>query len=182
MRFTPVLSMILCTLCGCASAPEIDYYTLGMESSGRVEQAVNLSVERLRTTEALGRSQIMVLASPTKVEFYATDHWAGSVGELVQQKLAAEFGPPVDGRRTLIISGKVLACEQVDRSGGAEARVRLEIVVRDAGTPRYQPPLLEKAYASRRPVAGSNPGSVVEELSRCVEEIAAEIAADVSSF
>jgi hypothetical protein len=124
----------------------------------------------------------MVLASPTRVEFYATDHWAGSVGEQVQQKLAAEFGPPVDGRKTLVISGKVLACEQVDRSGGAEARVRLDIVVRDSETPRYQPPLLEKSYSSSRPVPGANPGSVVSELSRCVEDIAAEIAADVSSL
>ena len=182
MRLTPFITVALCALCACASAPKIDYYTLGMESSGRVDPAVNLTVERLRTTEALGRSQIMVLASPTRIDYYATDQWAGSVGEMVQQKLAAEFGPPVDGRRTLIVSGKVLACEQVDRPGGAEARVKLEIVVRDAEVPRYQPPLLEKSYSSSRSVSGSNPGSVVEELSRCVEEIAAEIAADVSTL
>jgi hypothetical protein len=101
---------------------------------------------------------------------------------MVQQKLAAEFGPPVDGRRNVVVSGRVLACEQVDRAGGAEARVKLEIVVRDAESPRYQPPLLEKSYASSRSVSGSNPGSAVQELSRCVEDIAAAIAADVSSF
>jgi len=100
----------------------------------------------------------------------------------VQQKLAAEFGPPVEGKRNLIVSGKVLACEQVDRAGGVEARVKLEIVVRDAEVPRYQPPLFEKSYTSSRSVSGSNPGSVVEELSRCVEEIAAEIAVDVSTL
>lgn len=182
MRFRPSLALLLCAACGCASAPKIDYYTLGMESSGRVDPAVNLSVERLRTIEALGRSQIMVLASPTRVDYYATDQWAGSVGELVQQKLAAEFGPPVDGRRTLVLSGKVLACEQVDRPGGAEARVRLEIVVRDGELPRYRPSLLEKSYSSSRPASSGNPGQVVEELSRCVEDIAAEIARDVSSL
>ena len=182
MRSTPYLTVALCALCACASAPKIDYYTLGMEPSGRVVGAANLSVERLTSTQALGRSQIMVLASPTRIDYYATDHWAGSVGELVQQKLAAEFGPPVDGRRTLVVSGKVLACEQVDRPGGADARVKLEIVVRDAEVPRYQTPLIEKSYSSSRSVSGSNPGSVVEELSRCVEEIAAEIAADVSAL
>jgi len=172
----------MCVLCACASAPKIDYYTLGMEPSGRVYAGANLSVERLSTTQALGRSQIMVLASPTRIDYYATDHWAGSVGELVQQKLAAEFGPPAEDRGTLVVSGKVLACEQVDVPGGAEARVKLEIVVRDAEVPRYQPPLIEKSYSSSRPVSGPNPGSVVEELSRCVEEIAAEIAADVSTL
>ncbi|MCJ7754725.1 MAG: ABC-type transport auxiliary lipoprotein family protein [Thermoanaerobaculales bacterium] len=182
MKSTPFLTVALSVLCACASAPKIDYYTLGMESSGQTENAFNLSVERLRTTEALGRSQIMVLASPTRIDYYATAQWAGSVGELVQQKLAAEFGPPVDGRKTLVVSGKVLACEQVDGPGGAEARVKLEIVVRDAGVPRYQASVLEKSYSSSRPVLGSNPGSLVQELSRCVEEIAAAIAADVSTL
>ena len=101
---------------------------------------------------------------------------------MVQQKLMAEFGPPIAGRKKLVVSGKVLACEQVDVPGGAEARVRLEIVVRDAEVPKYQPPLLDKSYSSSRAVAGSNPESVVEELSRCVEDIAAEIAADVSAL
>ena len=180
MRSNAVLTLALCALCACASAPKIDYYTLGMDPSGRVDGPVNFTVERLSSTQALGRSQIMVLASPTRIDYYATDHWAGSVGELVQQKLAAEFGPPVDGRKTLVVSGKVLACEQVDRPGGTDARVKLEIVVRDAEVPRYQPPLVEKAYSSTRSVSGPHPDSVVEELSRCVEEIAAEIAADVS--
>ena len=97
MRSTPLLTLALCTICACASAPKIDYYTLGMDPSGRSEPTVNLSVERFRSTEALSRSQIMVLASPTRIEYYATDQWAGSIGELVQRKLAAEFGPSVDG-------------------------------------------------------------------------------------
>jgi len=182
MKSSPVLTVAVCFLCACASAPKIDYYTLGMESSSQVDVAVNLSVERLTSTQALGRSQILVLESPTRIDYYATSHWAGSVGELVQQKLEAEFGPSVDGRRTLVVSGKVLACEQVDRPGGADAHVRLEIVVRDAEVPKYQPPLIEKSYSSIRSVSGPNPGSVVEELSRCLEEIAAEIAADVSKL
>lgn len=182
MRSTPLLTVVLCTVCACASAPKIDYYTLGMEPSGRAEPTVNLSVERFRSTEALGRSQIMVLASPTRVEYYATDQWAGSIGELVQRKLAAEFGAPVEGRKSLVVSGKVVACEQVDRAGGAEARVTLEVVVRDAELPRYQPPLLERSYSSSRPVTNPSAGAVVEGLSRCVEEIAADIAADTSSL
>jgi uncharacterized lipoprotein YmbA len=182
MRFTSVQVVLLCVLCACASAPKIDYYTLGMESSGRSDPTVNLSVERFRTTEALSRGQIMVLASPTRVEYYATDQWAGSVGELVQQKLAAEFGAPAEGQRNLVISGMVLACEQVDGPSGIEARVTLDVTVRDADVPRYLPPLLEKSYSSIRGVAAANAGSVVNELSRCVEEIAREITADVDSL
>jgi ABC-type uncharacterized transport system auxiliary subunit len=173
---------MLVLFCACASAPKIDYYTLNMEPSGHAEPKVNLSVERFLTTESLGRRRIMVLASPTRIEYYATDQWATSIGELVQQKLAAEFGAPVDGRRSLVVSGKVVAFEQVDRPGGIEARVTLEVVVRDAHVPRYQPPLFEKSYSSSRPVSAMRAESVVEELSRCVEEIAAEIATDVASL
>lgn len=180
MRCTPFLSVALCVLSACASAPKIDYYTLGMEPSGRVDAAVNLAVERLRTTEALARSQILVLASPTRIDYYATDQWAASVGELVQQKLAAEFGPPVDGRKNLVVSGIVLSCEQVDGLDGALARVRLKIAVRDAAEPRYRPPLLEKVYGCERSVSRSGPADVVGQLSHCVEEIAGAIAADAS--
>ncbi len=182
MRAMPVLSVVLCVLCACASAPKIDYYTLGMESSGQTQPAVNLVVERLQTTEALARSQIMISASATRVEYYANDRWAGSVGETVQQKLAAEFGPPVEGRRTLTVSGTVLACEQVDVAGGAEARMKLGIVIRDPAKPRYVAPLLEKTYEASRSVSEPSSAAVVNGLSQCTEQIAAEIATDASTL
>jgi uncharacterized lipoprotein YmbA len=182
MRFRQSIISVLCVCFACASAPKINYYSLGMESSGQVDAAVNLKVERLRTTEALGRSQIMVRASATRIEYYAVDQWAGSVGELVQQKLVAEFGPPVEGRKTLKVSGLVVACEQVDGPGGTEARVQLEIVIRDAAEARYRPPLLEKTYEASRVVARPSAEAVVDGLSQCVTQIASEIAADVSSL
>ena len=101
---------------------------------------------------------------------------------MVQQKLAVEFGPPVEDRRNLVVSGKVLACEQIDHSSSVAARVKLEIVVRDPDIPRYQRPVLEKTYEASRPVSSSGAEAVVRELSRCVEEIAAAIAADASAL
>jgi len=182
MRSTLLLAAILCLLSACASAPKINYYTLSMEPSSGVDPVANLSVERFRTTEALARSQIMAVASPTRVEYYATDQWAGSLGELVQQKLAAEFGQSVAGRNDLVVSGQVLSFEQVDRPDGREARVKLNVTVRDAGTPRYQPPRLEKTYEVTKTVAGSGVDAVVSALSRCVGEIAGEIATDVANL
>ena len=173
---------VLCVSCACASAPKINYYTLGMEPSGETRPGVNLSVERLRTTEALGRSQIMIRTSATRIEYYAVDQWAGSVGELVQQRLAAEFGPRIEGQKTLKISGMVVACEQVDVPGGSEARVKLDIVIRDAGEARYRQPLLERTYRANRGVSRANAEGVVDALSHCVGQIASEIAGDVADF
>ena len=182
MRSNICVPVAVCLLAACASAPKIDYYTLAMEPSGQTQNTVNLMVERLRTTEALGRSQILISTSPTRIEYYATDRWAGSVTELVQQKLAVEFGPPVEGRKTLRVSGTVLACEQVDVGGGAEGRVKIAVEVRDPAGARFEQPLLEKTYEVSRSASRPSPAAVVEALSRCVEEIAAEITTDVSSL
>jgi uncharacterized lipoprotein YmbA len=182
MRLMAVLSTVLCVLSACASAPKIDYYTLGMGSSGQAQSQTNLVVERLRTTEALARSQIMIQVSATRIEYYAADRWAGSLGEEIQRKLAAEFGPLVAGRKSLTVSGTVLACEQVDVAGGAEAWMKLGIVIRDPAKARYELPLLEKEYEARLSAPESNAAAVVRGLSQCAEQIAAEIAADVSSL
>jgi uncharacterized lipoprotein YmbA len=159
MRTKLCFSAAALLLVGCASTPKINYFTLAMESSGKAQPTVNL-----------------------QIEYYASDHWAGSVAELVQQKLSVEFGPPAEGRRLLSISGIVLAFGQVDVAGGAEGRVKLHIEVRDPEKRRFEKPLLEKTYEVSR--AASRPGSaaVVVALSQGVEQIAAEIAADASSL
>jgi ABC-type uncharacterized transport system auxiliary subunit len=179
MRLRSALVLLAVAICGCTSAPKISYYTLAMEPSGRVETDVNIVVERFHTTEALGRDQILVAVSPTEIDYYATDQWAGGVGQLVQRKLAEEFRPLVDGRRTMVVSGTVLSFEQVDGGSGTSARLKLQVVVRDAEKKRYEPPVFEKTYSITRPAPGPNPAGVVKELSRCVEDVAAEIAADV---
>ena len=181
MRTRLFLSAASCLLVACASTPKINYYTLAMEPSGQARSSVNLEVERLRTTEALGRSQILISTSATEIEYYASDHWAGSVAELVQQKLAVEFGPPVDGKNTFRVSGIVLACGQVDVPGGAEGRVMLHIQVHDPEQKRFEKPLLEKTYEARRAASRPDAAAVVLALSQCVEEVAAEIAADVAA-
>ena len=92
MRIKLVVPLMLLALGACASAPDIDDYTLDMDPSGKVETGTNLVVGRFSTTESLGRSQILIHTSPTRIEYYATDRWASGVGELVERKLAAEFG------------------------------------------------------------------------------------------
>jgi uncharacterized lipoprotein YmbA len=181
MRFRSCVLVLPVVLAACASSPRINYYTLGAVSSGTVAPSINLVVERFRTSEALGRAQLMIATRATEVEYYAADQWAGGLGELVQHKLAAEFGPKVAGRRTLIVTGQVLACEQVEIQKVTQARLKLRVVVRDAELKRYQGALFEKAYEARRTVASGTPSAVVDELSRCAEQIAAQIAADAAA-
>jgi ABC-type uncharacterized transport system auxiliary subunit len=179
MKMHRSLAFLLIVFCGCVSAPKVNYYTLAMETSGRTQTDHNLVVERFRTTEALGRNQILIYTSPTEIEYYAADQWAGGVGELVRQKLSEEFGPHVEGRKSLVVSGTVLAFEQVDQPSGTAARIKLQVVVRDADAKRYEKPVMEKTYAITRDATGPKPSAVVQTLSKCVEEIAAQIAEDL---
>lgn len=179
-KLTSIVGAVLLT--ACVSAPEIDYYTLDARPSGSTAATVNLEVGPMVAIEALAGRRIYIQSSPTRVDFYATDRWAASVGELVQQKLAVELGDSVPGRRTLALSGTVLDFGQVDAPGGPTALVRLAVEIRDAEDKRYHQPLLAKTYTASAPAAGVGADAVVTSLSRCVEQIAAEIASDAASL
>lgn len=181
MRTGLVVTAIVVALSGCASSPDLDYYTLDMRPTGGVEAGVNLRVGRFVTTEKLDRTQIVIHETPTRIDYYARQRWATGVGEMVQQKLEVELGPFVDGRRALWVAGRVLAFEQVDSATGPPmGRVRLEVEIRDATAQRYQTPLLEKTYDATRPADENSVDAVVRALSAAVADIAAEIAADAA--
>jgi uncharacterized lipoprotein YmbA len=182
MRANHLLSAALCLIMGCASTPKITYYTFAMEPSGAVNPVVNLDVDLVRTSDALNRSQIMVLSSPTRVEYYATDQWVGGLGELVKQKLEVEFGDHETDRRTVVLSVKVLNCEQVDTPGGAKARMRLFVAFRDPEAKRYREPLLERVYESSRSAERASAAAVVEALTLCAEDLARSIADDAAAL
>jgi uncharacterized lipoprotein YmbA len=170
--------LVLVVLAACASTPNLSYYTLDMTPSGRADAGVNLEVEPFLVVESIDRTQIVIQTTPTRIEYYATDRWASSVNSMVQRKLAAEFGPVVEARRTLKVSGRVLAFEQVDDDDGPIGRVKLEVELRDAEAKHYEDPLLERTYEASRAAGGSSVDAVVNAMSRAMEEIAAEIAAD----
>ncbi len=179
-RFATIAFMLV--LSSCASTPDLDYYTLDMSPSGTVTTDLNLHVFRFAISERIDRAQIVIQKSPTRIDYYSRDRWASSVGEMVEHKLAVEFGPAVDGRRTLMVSGKIVALEQVDSPSGPQALTRLEVKVRDSEAKGYEAPLLEKTYQAIRAADSNSVDAVVQALSRALEAIAAEIATDASSL
>lgn len=182
MKIHRAFAVLLVFAAGCASSPNLDYYTIDMTPSERVSTDLNLKVDRISTSEKLDRTQIVILQSPTRIDYYSNERWAASVGEMVETKFAAEFGPAVDGRRSLIVSGTVVALEQVDSSSGPLALARLEIVIRDGGAKRFETPLLEKTYEVSRSADSNSVDAVVQALSRALEAIAADIADDAAGL
>ena len=174
-------SLALLVLAGCASTPSIQYFTLNMTPAG-TPGGVNIVVDDLRVSEAVTRKDIMIKTSPTEVEYYATAQWVASLSELVAEKLQAEFGPAAGEGPVLLLSGRLLAFEQVDVNGGAQAHLKLAVTLADSGASRSEPPLLEKAYVVREPADAAAPGAVVRALSACVEQAAARIQADAAAL
>jgi ABC-type uncharacterized transport system auxiliary subunit len=171
-------------LAGCVGTAPPRLYTLSMAPTGAVKPNVNIEVARLHPLEALSSSEIVIRRSEHELDTYPLDHWASSIGELVSEKLGAEFGDASPDRMTLALSGDILAFEQVDTgAGAAEARATLALDVRKKGDSRYAEPLLTKTYRAQSPIADAvTPARVVAALSRAVETIAQEVASDVNAL
>ncbi|MBI5090976.1 MAG: membrane integrity-associated transporter subunit PqiC [Candidatus Hydrogenedentes bacterium] len=164
---------------GCVSAPPPQYFTLNMEPSGKARaEKNNLDVDHLLPAEALIRNQILIKKNPTEIEYYKRAMWAERVDAVVREKLEAEFGPKNDSRPTFILSGDLLAFEQLDTEGGADAHIKMALEFRPAGSSRYDKPTFSKTYEIRVTAKTRSPGAVVEALSQGVEQIAAQIVAD----
>lgn len=187
MQFTKAKHVCLALLvaglmAGCATAPGPNLYTLNMAPSAEAGSTVNIAVGRLRIAEALQNKRILIKKSPTEIEYYAAAQWAAGLDELLTEKLTVEFGPLDSGRTAYVLSGTLLAFEQVDLPGGGEGHVRLAIEIRREGTSYYSPAALAKTYDVRLPVTAPAAGAVVEALSACLEKVAREIVADASAL
>lgn len=178
----PVLAGMILALvvgAGCTTATPVRYYTLNMIPSGNPPAAVNIVIDRLRSVESLARKDILIKKTPTEIEYYASDQWAAGIDELVTEKLIEEFGTPSDQQRTLILSGVIQAFEQVDTPGGALAHAKLSAEFRKD---RYGDVLMTRVYDATAAVDSSSASAVVAGLSKCLETIARNIAADAAKL
>jgi len=184
MRFAVMTLALLSALgaTGCFTfKPELKYYTLDMRPAGGAATGANLHVEAVRVGEALARKDILILASPTEVEYYARGQWVAALDQLVRDKLHAEFGPRRPGAPDLFLTVEVLAFEQVDLpEGGADALARMYVTAHESRAAIYETPLFEQTYEARLRAENPGAGGIVEALSRCTEQIAARLAADLA--
>ncbi|HOJ34631.1 MAG TPA: LPS assembly lipoprotein LptE [Candidatus Hydrogenedentes bacterium] len=176
-----VLLVMFASGCATTSKP-IHYYTLDMTPSGKALCSRGIVIEIFRSAEPLLRRNIMIKATPTQVEYYAADEWVASVDELVTQKLRAELGENNPQRREAVLSGTVLAFEQQDTTNGARAYAKVHVTVRKWQDAREKEWLLEKTYDAAVDMKAPKPGAAAEALSRALEQIAAQIAADIQNL
>ncbi|GMW01073.1 MAG: hypothetical protein AMXMBFR84_22100 [Candidatus Hydrogenedentota bacterium] len=163
---------------GCASTPPTRLYTLDMTPTGLAKPECNIEVDHMRVHETLNRMDILILKSPTEVEYYASDDWAASLTELVSEKLKAEFGNPQEGRTTVLATGKVLAFGQNDTKEGPKGHVKIEMVYRTPEMDPYDPAIRKVTYETLLPVESDGPKGLVTTLTRGLEALARDMARD----
>lgn len=174
-------------LAGCATkAPEPRYFTLDMRPSGSVKAAFSMKVDRIAVAEHLERANMAVRPEPTRIEYYALDRWAAGLDELVAEKLETELGPPEADKPVLVALGDLAAFEIVEYGGaGAKAPavvIKLELALRSEAASRYAEPLFDKEYRLRVPMDAAAPNAAALAFSRGIEQLAAEVAADVGAL
>ena len=174
------IALLMAFVAGCLSVPEPNYFTLDMRSSGRVHARFVVEEVRIRPGEAVARREIMIRTSPTQVEYYATQRWAADLGEQLSEKLKTEFGHSNGEEARVRIAGDLLAFEQVDTRDGADARVKLDLVVTLESKNGEASWSFRKIYETVVAAEAPNAPAIVEALSRGLESIAAELAEDLA--
>ena len=159
----------------CASVPAYRYYTLDMRPSGNVSGSARLDSVVVRVGEALSKNELLVRTSPTQIEYYALDRWASGLDEQIAEKLLAEFSTASPNAPAIWIESNLLAFEQVDTPGGADAYVKIDVRAGWFNDGRRNTDV-HRIYDRTVPADSSTPDAVVQALSRTVEAIALDIA------
>jgi len=181
MNRKSAIVFFMCAIAGCVSVPEANYYTLDLRSSGTNDASFAIAAMRIRASEAVSRREIMIRATPTQVEYYATHLWAAGLDEQVAEKLKAELGGPTEGAATEVaIVGELLAFEQVDTASGADGHVKLELRVSRSPADSTKETVITKVYEAWVTAGERSAPAVVEALSAATEQIARDIAADLA--
>lgn len=171
------LGVLVCAAAGCVRSAETRFYQLDLTPSGAVAGGAGLEIGRLEVADDLARRDILVQKDATEIEYYADAQWAVSVPELVRRKLEAEFGRAAAGEPGVLVDGEVQAFQQVDVPGGAEARVTLHLRFRKGSQVVFQ-----NLYSRQVPAGSPSPRAVAQVLSRALEAIAADVAADAAGL
>ncbi len=175
MRF-----LILLALCACG-LPKTRYYNMELPNAPKATGTVvarQLTVQRFRADQMLMDDRIMYRESPAEVNFYEYHRWANPPVELATQYVARRLrdsgafarvtsngdGAPAD----LILQGRLLRFEEVDRGKEVLVAFALELELLDAKT---RVSIWREEGECLRPVASRDMAGVVRGLYDCMDEV-----------
>lgn len=193
MRAAIACGLMLLSLAGCASSPEIRYYTLSaaapIDAAGATAtrpRRVAYLVNALRVPDMLDRPQIVIRSGANEVEILDYDRWAAPFPDMLRRALAADLaarlGPGAVVDQSLAAEFPLLGSITIGildfdprRQGPSTIEVSWSIRT-GRGT---QPP--SEIHRARRSLAAAGPAvaDLVAAMDRLVAQIADDIAATI---
>jgi ABC-type uncharacterized transport system auxiliary subunit len=174
---------------GGGGTPEPRYYALSAPpATGQGQRGtLSIAVEELRADAPYDERRIVYRVSPHRLAYYEDDQWAAAPGLLVADSLRRAY--QASGRfamvlseanvdATAILSGRVLAFEEVKAGRERAGHLSLELTLRDAESGRI---LWSRRLSERVALDRPTRESLAAALSRAVARVAATTADELAA-
>ena len=182
--------IVLALAAGCAgSVPATRFYDLAPARSGPVtttRTAPVLAIEPFDTDQGYDDDRIVYRTNPYRFDYYEYHRWNASPGVLVGKFLARALArtgafsqivrtPVGDGG--VVLSGRVIAIEEVDRSDGPwQGHIVLDLRLADGTTGEV---LWSQQFDETAAMPVRSPEGVARAISTALDRVAREIATPV---
>jgi ABC-type uncharacterized transport system auxiliary subunit len=166
-------------LAGCSFArrpPEMRYYTLAVPGTPPASPLAPFDVGAFSADAPYAGTRLAFRTSPYRIEYYVYHRWAADPRGLVAAAARdyLERVPAVGDASPLRLTGRIRRLEEVDREGGRDGALALDIEVRQADEV-----VLARAYEDTEPAEGANPEATVAAISRALGRILDRVVADL---
>ncbi|MFM0339226.1 PqiC family protein [Paraburkholderia fungorum] len=180
-----VITVVLATLCGCASSPKSDFYTLSPQApqaSGAAATPITVLIGAVTVPELVDRPQIVVRTGDNKVEIDEFARWADPLKTQIPSVVRADLARLLDNAfvSTRPMGGDLAAAYRVqldvqrfDATLGDTATVDVLWSVNPPG----KRPLVSGRSTIRTPCAGAGFEAVVAAYSAALGAVSRDIAA-----
>ena len=165
----------------CASVPESRFYTLAQ--SGGVEVASMRSdlVIGIEDDRPYDDDRLVYRKGPHELAFYHYHQWVGIPPRMIRDRLLEELrawgrfskvmGLPGQEEPDWVVSGRILAFEEVDHPDRWDARVEVFLAVDRMGPQGDRLPVLARVYRIEETAQKRHPSAVAAALSRALDAL-----------
>jgi ABC-type uncharacterized transport system auxiliary subunit len=183
-----IAGALACGACG-GKLPETRYYQLAPPASRAGGGDGLLVLETPTTDAAYDDDRIVYRTTPFRLDYYQYHRWSSApgvmVGNYLEQALetSGKFRAvvrDVTPDAPVILTGRVIAIEEVDRSKTAwDGRIVLELMLTDARTSEA---LWTQQFEETEPLHQQTPEGLAAALSTAMSRIVAHVIPVVASF
>jgi uncharacterized lipoprotein YmbA len=168
--------------------PEVHHYTLTLHAPETTSDKgkASLVVRAFSAHDPYNQERLVYRTSPYQLDFYNYHRWASSPTEQVTDltrrylrgtAIFAKVYPSTEGSADFTLNGRILQFEEIDHDQTWEAALSIDFWLTRA---EQRTPLWFRTYSTSRQTEKRNPAAVAEALSRNLETLLGQLAADLA--